>query len=87
MMAEVLGIVASILSISKAIISGVNLASELYKAPEEIRTLHVSRTVLQFTVLDDHSSTNISEGASSGFPMRSTGSARDTKAFAEYSFD
>ncbi|KAI1398654.1 hypothetical protein F4819DRAFT_467854 [Hypoxylon fuscum] len=51
MMAEVLGIVASILSISKAIISGVNLASELYKAPEEIRTLHeqvqVFRCVLQ----------------------------------------
>jgi hypothetical protein len=40
-MAEVMGVISSVLAISEAVIGSVKLASELYRAPEEIRALDV----------------------------------------------
>lgn len=41
-MAEILGVISSIIAISQAVVSCVRVASDLYRAPEEIQTLEVS---------------------------------------------
>jgi hypothetical protein len=40
-MAEVMGVISSVLAVSETVIGGVKLAGELYRAPEEIRALDV----------------------------------------------
>jgi hypothetical protein len=44
-MAEVMGIISSVLALSEAVIGSVKLAGELYRAPEEIRALDVRRAL------------------------------------------
>ncbi|KAI0165377.1 hypothetical protein GGR52DRAFT_585411 [Hypoxylon sp. FL1284] len=46
-MAEVVGLVASIISVSKVVTGGVAMIGELYKAPEEVRTLKEQIQVFQ----------------------------------------
>lgn len=44
-MAETIGITASILQIAQGVVVGVNLAKDIDRAPEELRSLQVSREV------------------------------------------
>ena len=45
-MAEILGVITSILTLCAAFTEAVNRVSELYQAPTEIKTLQVGRTSL-----------------------------------------
>jgi hypothetical protein len=44
-MAEVLGVVASILNLCQAVAEGVSRVNELYRAPAEIKTLQVGENL------------------------------------------
>ncbi|KAF2181029.1 hypothetical protein K469DRAFT_692278 [Zopfia rhizophila CBS 207.26] len=38
-MADIVGVVASVITVAQTVLSGIKIARELYKAPEEIQTL------------------------------------------------
>lgn len=48
-MADIVGVVASVITLSLIVLSGIKIARELYKAPKEIQTLEVE---------DNHESPN-----------------------------
>jgi hypothetical protein len=42
-MADVVGLIASIITLAQTVVQGLSLANDLYKAPEELRSLQVGR--------------------------------------------